>query len=625
MQNQNNSMLEGRQDLSGVDATRRVLNTLHRRRGAVISGIVLLSIMAVYAGSLISIYNNLNHKIEELSALEVYDYNENIRRENNITLELHNMTDLTDELVSLRENLIKQNQEIQRLGNIVEYQLNTTVKALNETVEQVQQNVQQQVDAVNNNVSSQNSLMAYQFAGTFAILGSLISFWHMSAHIRKLHEPTVQRKIIAIMWMIPIYSVSSWLGLVFVGAQAYLSIFKDMYEAYAIYTFLSFLIAILGRGDREAVITVLAQHADHLKAPIRMRPWVKLEPYASSRHKAEAVLDQCQFFTLQFVLLRPITTILTVIFDEVHETLWDPKYPQFYINMVVNISIFFAFTGLVRFYHVVKNDLKWCSPFSKFLCIKGVVFMTFWQGIVISFIAHTVYKNDSIENGEESTFNETEWSKQAQSFLVCLEMFLFAIVHCFVFPTEEWEPGYQEKEKRRIKANFGDTLALRDFVRDVKLVMRSKNGKRRKRQKVPQRDYDDDEMSGGDYKDGRGGKGTSLLMEDGGDGEVDLDESIDIDWSQGWSRIEQYLEIVEQEELAQEDGVMIEMQERRPVDNSVHLPNHTNDLILTVEQLNNSAPTINAPSQEYIRPEQHNENRVDEGRPEKGSSTHEVV
>mmetsp|Transcript_16637 Transcript_16637/g.24277 ORF Transcript_16637/g.24277 Transcript_16637/m.24277 type:complete len:222 (+) Transcript_16637:219-884(+) len=206
--------------------------------------------------------------------------------------------------------------------------------------------------------------------------------------------------------------------------------------------------------------------------------------------------------------------------------------------MVVNISIFFAFTGLVRFYHVVKTDLAWCHPFSKFLCIKGVVFMTFWQGIVISFIASAVFKREE-QNGDYESAHE--WSKEAQSFLICLEMFMFAIVHCFVFPTEEWEQGYQEKERKRMKGKFGDTLALRDFVRDVKVVMRSKRNRRRgDRVSIPQHEQDDRN------------NGSALMPDTEGD------DVLDVDWKQGWSRIEKYLEDVDENEVV---DVLMEDQE----------------------------------------------------------------
>jgi len=362
---------------------------------------------------------------------------------------------------------------IEKSHDILENKLLSALKLFNYTVAKVEKDVEQQVQEVNDNVTSQNFLMAYQFAGIFAILGSLISFWHISRHARNLTEPIVQRKIIAIMWMIPIYSISSWLGLLFVEAYSYLSLLKDIYEAYVIYNFLSLLIAILGRGDRNVVIDLLSKHADldRLKPPMQfpLRPKRK---FPSSRHKAEAVLNQCQLFCMQFVFLRPITSSVTVFSDLLDENSWDPTMPQLYMTLITNVSIFYAFAGLMRFYQAMKNELIWCNPFSKFLCIKGIVFMTFWQSVAISFIAHAIYENNGDPNADEKA---TEWSKRAQSFVVCLEMFLFSIAHCFVFPTEEWEPGYRAKEEKKIKATFGDSLALKDFVTDVKTVMKSRN------------------------------------------------------------------------------------------------------------------------------------------------------
>jgi hypothetical protein len=531
----------------------------------------MLVLTTCFTISLVTVYIRLNDRITSLTSAEVAVYNitnYNYTSGNdggNMTIQLLNMTAVQDEILDIREELLKQSEELEELQAYVKEEMGLAYKELNSTVNKVQEDVNQQVQLVNDNVSNQNSLMAYQFAGTFAILGSLISFWHMMSHIRKLNNYIVQRKIIAILWMIPIYSVTSWLGLVIVDAQEYLALIKDFYEAYCIYTFLSFLISVLGGedGDRDKVIDVLAKHADHLKPPIRIfNCFRKEQTFHSAKHKAEAVLDQCQLFAMQFVFLRPITSIAIVISDSIVRSRWDYQHPQFYIMMIANISIFFAFTGLLRFYHVVANDLNWMHPFSKFLCIKGVVFMTFWQGIVISFIAHAVYM-DADANGSAEEFDETLWSVQAQSFLICLEMFFFAIAHCFTFPPEEWEPGYREREQRRIKAKFGDTLALRDFVKDVKFVMRRRKEVKeesesaRKKKKAEKKEIKKRKK----MKKERGGltdmemthnlvNGISFEEEDDGDEEEATDPDPDVNWSDGWGRIEKYIDIVDSADLS---------------------------------------------------------------------------
>ena len=404
------------------------------RRTILLLSLTLLLFTTTFIISITTVYTKLNNRITSLTSTESNEHLKHSDLDHNITIELNNMTDVSNEIMKLKTNLLSQSLQISELHHMIEFQINNTVQALNDTVTQVQSSVNENIKEVNENVSSQNSLMTFQFAGTFCILGTLISIYHILQHMRKLHAPTVQRKILSILWMVPIYSITSFLGLVFVKLQVITSVFHELYEAYTIYQFLALMIAILGRGDREAVISLLANRAEEMKPPIRLLPWKKREIFASARHKAEAVLDQCQFLAMQFVLLRPLTSLFMAIADALHESRWDPKYPQVWLWGVVNISIFFAFVGLVRFYHLVKKDLMWCNPFAKFLCIKGIVFMTFWQGLAISFVAHAVYKNH--EDVTASDYDSTVWSKRAQSFLICLEMFLFAIVHCFVFPTE---------------------------------------------------------------------------------------------------------------------------------------------------------------------------------------------
>lgn len=70
------------------------------------------------------------------------------------------------------------------------------------------------------------------------------------------------------------------------------------------------------------------------------------------------------------------------------------------------------------------------------------------------------------------------WALSAQNFLICLEMLLFSIAHFYCFPTEEWEEGYRANFN---KSKFGDSIALGDFLSDIKLLMKGNNIKKKKK------------------------------------------------------------------------------------------------------------------------------------------------
>jgi hypothetical protein len=302
-------------------------------------------------------------------------------------------------------------------------------------------------------------------------------------------------------------AVTSWLSLVFPYLVGYLAIIKDGYEAYIIYQFLSFCISVLGKGDRNKVIDLLSKRVDHLTPPFRLFPCCCKPDYEDNRVLANAILTQCQAFAMQFVFWRPATTIANFLLNKYEyyglgDNAHDYRAPQFYVTLIQNLSIFIAFAGLLKFYHAVDKDLEWCRPFAKFLCIKGVVFMTFWQGLALTILAETT----DVGGGGDAD----DWAEKAQNFLICLEMLLFSIAHFYCFPVEEWQPGYQANYQ---KAKFGETLALNDFFTDLKLVMASNysNSSKKKKKYLPDRtdvveadlenqndDHDDETIPNGD-------------------------------------------------------------------------------------------------------------------------------
>jgi len=463
--------------------------------------------------------------------------------------ERQDINSVSNHLMSVETQQQQTQQHVQTLTKIVSQTLNATDEYINNitsTVTEAKQTISEDINAVQDIKDNQNTLFAVQFAGMFTILVILVSGYHLSQHLRHMYSPQVQRKICAIIWMTPLYSLSSWLSLVFETAEPYLQIVREFYESYCIYIFLSFLISVLGRGDRNAVVDLLEQKADELRPPDKCRcgpkawrrwhnscldkcgkrrrlsndnelpmtetkspspgrrggrelplavhsPQSPPSPHfpeppdyhnnlenSPARMKAEAVLDQCQFYAMQFVFLRPLTAIGWAISNRFVQPqhFLDYRTPQVYITTVANLSIFFAFRGLVSFYHATGSYLQWCNPWPKFLCIKGVVFMTFWQKMVLGVIVNL---RDQFKTQDQAN----HFIMQSQNFLICLEMLFSAVAHVFVFSPDEWAPGYREREEERKRTTshhaFGDSVALGDFIDDVKVVLASKKRRRKRK------------------------------------------------------------------------------------------------------------------------------------------------
>jgi Organic solute transporter Ostalpha len=87
-----------------------------------------------------------------------------------------------------------------------------------------------QIQALTDAVNEEHAFTLYQMAGMFALLACLLTAFHMYSHLRNYKEPLVQRKIVTILWMSPIYAVTSFLSLIFPVADGYLAVIKDFYE-----------------------------------------------------------------------------------------------------------------------------------------------------------------------------------------------------------------------------------------------------------------------------------------------------------------------------------------------------------------------------------------------------------
>ena len=94
-----------------------------------------------------------------------------------------------------------------------------------------------------------------------------------------------------------------------------------------------------------------------------------------------------------------------------------------------------ALYNLVLFYQATKDKLKAINPLRKFLCIKLVVFFTFWQEVLIALLVHA----GAIDSARFmlADWTNTELANGVDNFVICFEMLIFSIAHIFVFPPDD--------------------------------------------------------------------------------------------------------------------------------------------------------------------------------------------
>ena len=73
-------------------------------------------------------------------------------------------------------------------------------------------------------------LIAWFSAGAFVLLGFPVSMYGIISHLTNYNAPHIQVYIVRILWMVPIYSVESWLAMRFHKQAVFIETARDVYE-----------------------------------------------------------------------------------------------------------------------------------------------------------------------------------------------------------------------------------------------------------------------------------------------------------------------------------------------------------------------------------------------------------
>ncbi|KAL5700462.1 hypothetical protein ACHQM5_025901 [Ranunculus cassubicifolius] len=277
----------------------------------------------------------------------------------------------------------------------------------------------------------------------------ILAIFHIYRHLMNYTEPTYQRYIVRIIFMVPVYALMSFLSLLLNERSIYFNSIREVYEAWVIYNFLALCLAWVG-GPGAVVLTLTGR--------VLKPSWCLMTCCFPPIALDGRFIRRCKQGTLQFVILKPILVALTFILyakGKYQDGNFSAKQGYLYVTIIYTISYSTALYALALFYVACRDLLRPFNPVPKFILIKSVVFLTYWQGVLVFLAA----KSGFIKNAEEAA--------EFQDFIVCVEMLLAAVGHLYAFPYKEYAGANIGGSSGDLTGSLSHALKFNDFYHDT--------------------------------------------------------------------------------------------------------------------------------------------------------------
>ncbi|XP_006859854.1 PREDICTED: transmembrane protein 184A [Chrysochloris asiatica] len=310
--------------------------------------------------------------------------------------------------------------------------------------------------------------LARGISGIFVWAALLLTCHQIYLHLRSYTVPNEQRYIIRLLFIVPIYAFDSWVSLLLLGDHQYYIYFdsvRDCYEAFVIYSFLSLCFQYLG-GE------------SGIMAEIRGKPIQSSCFYGTCclRGMSYSIgfLRFCKQATLQFCIVKPAMSALTIVlqaYGKYHDGDFNIHSGYLYISLIYNLSVSLALYALFLFYFATRELLRPFEPILKFLTIKSIIFLSFWQGLLLAILekCEVIPKVQVIDG---SLVSAGTLAAGYQNFIICIEMLFASIALRYAFTCQV----YAEKKENSpappapmlsISSGLKETMSPQDIVQDA--------------------------------------------------------------------------------------------------------------------------------------------------------------
>jgi len=301
-------------------------------------------------------------------------------------------------------------------------------------------------------------------SGYTALVASLIIFLSIFMHLLNYRKPFQQRLMIRIQLIVPLFALSCFSMLC--NPTSVLNKFiieptREIYEAFVIYTFFSLLTDMLG-GEKSIVIMASG------RPPVEQIGFMKCLPPLD-------ILDPHTFLAvkrgiLQYVWLKPVICFGVLFLEllgwyDVNDLGITSLYLWF--TIVYNFSVSLSLYSLAIFWKILWVDLKPFNPVGKFLCVKLIIFASYWQGVILAILNFTGVLPGNSSQDEQGAPNI---GVSIQNALLCVELIAFAFGHWFSFSYRPFTISRIPNGRLEFIYAVRDMIGIKDLVIDFKLT-----------------------------------------------------------------------------------------------------------------------------------------------------------
>lgn len=283
--------------------------------------------------------------------------------------------------------------------------------------------------------------------------------------VRNYRKPFEQRLIVRILAVVPLFAVSCYLMLLSYSVGRIIEPIREIYEAFVIYTFYKLLVLMLGGERRIILMTVDKPATSH---PFPNSLFLKKVNISDPKHFL--TIKRC---ILQYVWVKPLlyliisVTSLLGIYD-INDV--SPKSIFVWIGIFYNMSVTISLYSLAMFWKCLYNELRAFHPWRKFLCVKLIIFASYWQGLIVGVFAWL----GVFQNRDDSMVAASDGGNlgiQIQNGLLCLEMVFFAWLHWNSFPYSDFTArSLPDSARMQTWAAMKDWTSIGDLLYDLKVT-----------------------------------------------------------------------------------------------------------------------------------------------------------